>query len=424
MKQIIKQSFEQLRSQKVLTIVSITGTALAIFLIMVVVMFQQVKVAEFAPESNRGRMLHAHWGSIEGVDHPEYQSNGGMSIKSATRLGDIKEAETSTVYQAYTQNVNVKQAGNPSFGTDMRTTDANYWRVFDFTFLHGKPYDKATVEASQHSAVIDAGTARRLFGTEDAVGREFLMDYTPFTVCGVVKEVSTLAENGFAHIWVPNTAIDESTWNGELMGSHSLTILAGERGDFDAIRAAFERNMAEYNKEIVSTGWNFVTRGRPFDQEQEACSPWANTGGDVQAERRNRLIIYLILLIVPAINLSCMTESRLRQRVEEVGVRRAFGCTRSQIVTQLFNENLVITLIAGMVGWLLSVVFALLCSAYLFADDYSNTATSPTIDLGMLVQPATFLWAMLFCFILNLLSSGLPAWKASRANIVNALNRH
>ena len=37
------------------------------------------------------------------------------------------------------------------------------------------------------------------------------------------------------------------------------------------------------------------------------------------------------------------------------------------------------------------------------------------------MQPSTFLYALLFCFVLNLLSSGIPAWRASRTNIVNAL---
>ena len=43
----------------------------------------------------------------------------------------------------------------------------------------------------------------------------------------------------------------------------------------------------------------------------------------MNAARRQRIVIFVILLIVPAINLSSMTQSRLRQRVSEIGVRRA-----------------------------------------------------------------------------------------------------
>ena len=63
-KQYFTQAWAQLRQQPMISVVSIAGTALAIFLIMLVVMMQQVKVAPFAPESNRDRFLHVHYMSI------------------------------------------------------------------------------------------------------------------------------------------------------------------------------------------------------------------------------------------------------------------------------------------------------------------------------------------------------------------------
>ena len=63
-KQYFAQAWAQLRQQPMMSAVSIAGTALAIFLIMLVVMMQQVKVAPFAPESNRDRFLHVKSMSI------------------------------------------------------------------------------------------------------------------------------------------------------------------------------------------------------------------------------------------------------------------------------------------------------------------------------------------------------------------------
>lgn len=54
-KQYTTQALAQLRQHPIISAVSIIGTALAIFLIMLVVMMQQVKTAPFAPESNRDR---------------------------------------------------------------------------------------------------------------------------------------------------------------------------------------------------------------------------------------------------------------------------------------------------------------------------------------------------------------------------------
>ena len=133
------------------------------------------------------------------------------------------------------------------------------------------------------------------------------------------------------------------------------------------------------------------------------------------------MIIFIILLIVPAINLSSMTQSRLRQRVAEIGVRRAFGSTKLELMGQIIAENLVVTLLAGALGLLLSVAFAYLGNTLLFAQEFSQTLSPPAVDAGILLHASTFGWALLFCFVLNLLSSGFPAWRASRVGIVNAL---
>lgn len=423
---MMRQAMAQLRSQRMLTVVGITGTALSIFLIMVVVMLQQVKVAPFAPASNRPRLLYAQYGSIYIKNEPEYQSNGPMSYKSAMEMyGKLTTPEAVTIYSANLSKATMKVAGGSLVYTDMRPTDGRFWDVYDFTFLSGKPYDQTTVDAAQHVAVIDETTARRLFGSTDVAGREFMLNHSTHTVAGVVRDVSTLAGECFAHVWVPITTTREYTytWNGDLMGQCSAAILAKSSDDFDAIREECDRRMTAYNKQIEETNWQFRPLGRPYTTEQLAAPHWANQEPDMKAYYLERTIVFLILLIVPAINLSGMTESRMRQRREEIGVRRAFGCKRSTLLMQLFGENLLITVVAGLIGWALSVGFAYLFSTMLFLEGYSNTLTMPKVSLEMLVQPSTFAWALGFCFVLNLLSTGVPAWKASRTNIVNAINK-
>ena len=79
------------------------------------------------------------------------------------------------------------------------------------------------------------------------------------------------------------------------------------------------------------------------------------------------MIFYCVLIILPAINLSSMTRSRLRHRVAEIGVRRAFGAKRISIVGQMFGENLIITFIGGAIGLILSVAFIVLVSHLFFS---------------------------------------------------------
>ena len=79
----------------------------------------------------------------------------------------------------------------------------------------------------------------------------------------------------------------------------------------------------------------------------------------------------------------------------------------------------------GCVGGLaLSYGATFLLNGFLFgnsANAYLNGDTSLTP--GMLLSPWAFLSAFGFCLLMNLLSAGIPAWRASRMNIVDAINQ-
>lgn len=423
-KQYFQQAWAQMRQQPVMSAITVVGTALAVFLIMLVVMLQQVKVAPFAPESNRDRFLHASYATLS---QPAYNavSNSPMSVQTVNELfRSLKTPEAVTAYLARPMPRPAALPGHPSVSADVLETDDVFFRVFDFRFLAGHPYDYATFEAGIPVAVVTESMARHIFGRTDVVGQEFLLSYIPYKVCGVVRDVSTLATSCYGQIWVPYTTgkFYTDTWCDGHLGMMSCTILAKDRADIPAIKQEAERMLQAVNEKNKESGWEFLSRKRPYDQEQQSISFTSDTEPDVAEARRDRFVVFLILLIVPAINLSSMTQSRLRQRVAEIGVRRAFGSTRSEIMGQLFAENMVVTLVAGALGLLMSVLAAYMGSTLLFALEFSPTLQPPTIDASILIHASTFGWALFFCFMLNLLSSGIPAWRASKMNIVQAIN--
>ena len=154
-KQFFTQAWAQLRQQPMISAVTIAGTALAIFLIMLVVMMQQVKVAPFAPESNRDRFLHAHYMSITNKSWGDGTSNGPMGIKTALEcFKSLKTPEAVTIYTCMVVSTPVNLPGQPATGIDLLQTDDTFWHVFDFSFVAGKAYDRATFDAGLPVAVI------------------------------------------------------------------------------------------------------------------------------------------------------------------------------------------------------------------------------------------------------------------------------
>ena len=215
-KQYFQQAWGQLRQQPLISAVNVAGTALSIFLIMLVVMVQQVQVEPFQPESNRSRFLHVQCGSITNESWGEgNSSNGPLSVRSGKEMyKSLTTPEAVTLYTIGTTATPVSLPNQPATAVDVKETDDDFWRVFDFAFTAGKPYDRATFDAGQPVAVVTESVARLLFGTTDVAGREFLLAHAPYRVCGVVRDVSTLATTAYAQVWIPYTSTDQvdNTW--------------------------------------------------------------------------------------------------------------------------------------------------------------------------------------------------------------------
>ncbi|MDE7387956.1 MAG: ABC transporter permease [Muribaculaceae bacterium] len=419
---MIRRTLRELWRQPVLGAVSVIGTTLSIYMIMMVVIMQQVKVAPFAPESNRPRLLHCTFLSVETENS---QNNGGASMRMVREYYyTLTTPEAVTAYSFLVNPSSASVPGKKAITVNYRDVDADYWHVFDFKFTDGTPFTKADVESALPVAVISRSAARKLFGTDEAAGREFQLNYVTYRVCGVVKDVPAMATKAYADVWIPvsinNPLNHTALGNSEFTGPLSVTLLARDASDFPAIREEYNRKMASVSSDYP--GVTVINRNRPYDQWTEgSCEIYSNEEPDVKSTRRNRLAIFAILLLIPAFTLAEMTRSRMRRRYAEIGVRRAFGCTRLSIMRDIIYENLLITLMSGAIGLLLSYLTCFIFAESLFHNGDIISSPELTISPAALLQFSTFGWALLFCFVLNLLSSGLPAWRASRINIVNAL---
>jgi putative ABC transport system permease protein len=164
-------------------------------------------------------------------------------------------------------------------------------------------------------------------------------------------------------------------------------------------------------------------RGQPDSQFVKLTRKWANEDAKVKDTVIQYLIVLILLLLIPAINLSGMTHSRMKKRMSEIGVRKAFGATRKELLGQVLYENFVYTILGGLLGLVLSYLSVIFMKTLLLSnlmDGYLSGTSS--LNVAMLFRPSVFLYAFIFCLLLNLMSAGIPAWKSSRTKIVNALN--
>jgi putative ABC transport system permease protein len=138
-------------------------------------------------------------------------------------------------------------------------------------------------------------------------------------------------------------------------------------------------------------------------------------------------LLFFLLLLVPAVSLSGMTDSRMERRMSELAIRRAFGARRRTLMMQIITENLLFTLLGGAVGLMASYVLVLAGRNWIMSVGASSIEIPPEgVDVAlspeMLLNLPVFAIALGICFVLNLLSALVPAWHNARREIVYSLN--
>lgn len=427
--QYFKRACNNLRQDPIVTIVSILGTTLSIFLIMIVVLMKGVQILPFSPESNRNRILHGDCISYTNANNHDDRQNlscGILSESTAKELyASLKTPEAVSIFQSTPDQTLISNYKTVLLSADLKQTDDRFWYIFDFNFLSGKAYNKSDFNLALKKAVISEQIAYRLFGSINVVGRKIIINHSPYHICGVVREVSNLAESAYSQIWIPysTTDIASDTWGAhELGGSFSTAILAHNKKDFSKIKAEFNAHTAAFNAKLKTENIRIIDQENPRTQFEKSITPYSNGKPERSRFYRQGTFILFILLLIPAINLSSMTQSRLHRYMTEIGIRRAFGCHRSQILKDIIIENLILSIVAGFVGLLLCLLFAYFGSNLIFTKNWIEDMGHPTVSLSVLLNPIIFVLAFVFCFILNLISTIIPAWQASHAQIINAIN--
>lgn len=422
MKNKILQILYDLRHQPVISGVTLIGTALTIFLIMIVVMIQQIPVLPFAPESNRPRLLlgcHMH---LESLNQSGIRCGAGLSFNSAKKLYENLEGiSCSSYFQKDAVKEDVKGTTDKLFLVNGRKTDADFFKVFNHTLVKGRFYTREEAEATENVAVVAETTAYKLFGDSDPIGQTFQYGFKPYRVIGVVKDTSTLATLGSGDIFIPTSQNDANMSYEEYRGDISVALLVEPGVDFGSIRNQVKARYAALSTELEESGWKAVYHEQPYDIETVAFAlGGVNATPDIEGVKKSRRLIFVILLLVPAINLSSMLHSRMRRRISEIGVRRAFGCTRSRIILDIISENFLITLAGGILGLLLGIIVGINYAA--LYDTVQNIGKGGTPALSMMFNWTILLTALAVCFVLNIISAAVPAWQASRVNVVDAIN--
>lgn len=411
-----RQAIRMLKQNRFISVIAILGTALAIMMIMTIIVVNEVKNINVAPESNRDRTFYVSYEVRR--DTARGGMNSGYIRKDLVTdyLSKLKTPEVVSAYSTpddYIHAIVGRDERAESIDVSLRATDDGFWKIFDFDFTAGAPFTREEFASGMPVAVISESTAKQLFQREESpVGKTIRIDFNPYRVVGVVRDVSLVFPKAYGEIWVPYTAKEPYGFE--------VALLARNLNDFPAI---FEEvKSIEKRFDAVSAPKVLNLRG-PENHQIQAMGLRGTYDKDmekaVKIQNRKMVLILLVLILVPAINLSSFSMSRMKKRMAEIGIRKAFGAKRHTILIQVLYENMVTSLIGGAIGLIFSYFVVLFFRHWLL-----DVPAEYSIPVNMLVSIPVFIAVFIVCLLINLLSAGLPAYRASRMNIVDSLTQN
>lgn len=345
---IISQSIKAVKAFKLRTVFCLISVALGIASITVIVAATEGAykkafeiVASFGPDS-----LLIFGGGEEA-------RATGQRQKTIT-LDDI-EAVRQAFYSAYLvvpmtamRDITVSYK-NKKYQTLIVGSTSDYSRAWTWPVVQGSDFSDEDVKGLRNVGLIGQFLVKELFGNEDPVGKTILVRRIPVQIVGVLSERGTTpaGERLDDRIVIPITTL--------------MRKLQNETKYVSALRVRFhdQKNIYNYADELKS----FLRKRHGISAEEPDDFTIISPREIVKflVALTGSLVVFLgitgiISLIVAGFVLANLFLLSVKERTNEIGIRRATGAKKRDILIQFLGESVVITTMGGLFGFLLALV--------------------------------------------------------------------
>jgi putative ABC transport system permease protein len=396
---------------KLYTFLSLFGISMTIMFVMIFSMAITKITSGSGPEKNLKNIIFCN--RVKTVPTHKGVRSTGYSISacgrwlSETHLKKIKSADLVSMYinsgpwEFILNGKYQKMIQNQ--------TDAEYWKIYDYDFLEGRPYTVEEVEKGANLAVISESLRQLLFGPEkNVLGK--IVHYTSIdlTITGVVADPPATDQNANGDLFFPYTVLNSTENPSDYLGWFVIAYKGSSSGQLKNVRDEVQQVVSKLD---ASDTTKAIFVSGPFSQLEKMMVGY---GDPEEYSRGSSILKYflfaLAFLLLPAINLMALNFARIHERGEEIAVRKSFGAASGVLRSQFLFENLLMTLAGGVIGMLLSyIVVALFGKSMMIQIDFFNT-----VPLTFSFNYIVFAAALLACLVFGLLSGFLPAVRLAK----------
>jgi predicted permease len=278
-------------------------------------------------------------------------------------------------------------AGTPVW---FNSVDDAYFRVMGIPMLRGRTFAGQDTATSQRVAILNQTLAKKLFGSEDVVGRHLRLGRqqpVDVEIVGVAYDgkYAEITEAPQPYFYLPLTQDAQP----------ELTLIVTTNGDPRALLPVARKALHEVDPNIVILTSQTLTDHMRLGTYMNRMEAWLSAS------------LGALALLLTAVGLFGVTAYTVSRRTHEIGIRMAMGALRGTVFTSVLKDGLKLTLAGILLGTGLAVLLGRAMSSFLYG-------VKP-------LDPATLLGVIAVVLATSVAALVAPASRALRVNPVEAL---
>lgn len=412
-----KITYRNLIRQKVYSFINISGLSIGLACSILIFLYvsNELSYDRFHDKSDRIYRVLEHFESEGNGEHsaslpfptgPTLQQEFPDQISQSVRLFNFQSPTLALANKAADKTFNESR---------VFFADSTFLKVFDFELLVG---NKETALNAPNTILITASMAKKYFPEQDPIGKNLeLQGRQNLEVVGVFRDPPKNAHFQFDFIisfsslkqWYGGGYPNNWYWN-----PCWTYVVLNEKVNPEHVEANFPDFVSKYFPDFVAEDIELELQPLTEIHLHSKLDYEIAANSNAQSVYIFGAIAFFVLIIA-AINFINLSTARATKRAKEVGVRKALGSSKPQLVNQYILESIFLTFLSMLIA-LLMVGLAL---------PSFNSLTDKSIVFGFLLQPYIVLGLLSVTLLLGLFSGFYPAFVLSNFNTILVLkNAH
>jgi len=403
--QIFAVSLHSLRSNKLRTFLTILGIVVGIFsiiVIMTIITMLQSSIENGVSFLSKNTFQINKFPAIHSGgpgSWQKYRNRKDITIEDFERLREVMKtakyigAEQS-VYGKVIKSAFAKT--NPNISVIGVTIEA--YMTHNVTIMDGRNLTDLDVDHSTYTCLLGNSVTQKIFPNVNPIGQFIRVDGFPIQVVGTLEPQPALfGQNMDSYIIIPITTY--ASMYGRYNRSVSISVMSHSKDDYNATIESAIGYFRTIRKVPPGVDNDFDI----FSNESIMGQINDITGG----VKIGAIAVSIIALLAAGVGIMNIMLVSVTERTREIGIRKAVGAKKINILLQFLMEAIVLCIIGGIIGIFLGVLVGNIAGSFL------NAQTAIPIDWIFI--------GLTLCIIVGVIFGTYPAYKASNLDPIEAL---